>query len=529
MVEPLIIPEFFDKIPFFTQKSGSKREEWNSLTSRFNPHLVNLAEVGGARDVIHTFWSGAALSPMVRLSLASMTAQQHPVTLYTYDDLDAVRRQVPQGVTVRSAITVLPRDLYSLCISKAEVRYFSDIFRYAVLYQEGGWWIDVDVVLMQPLLFGVDHVFSTQWSGGEQRHYCVGDVMRAPAGSPHMRILYEQALQRLQEGNKFQFGAVGPALLSEYIFHPKNSDLIKNLLPPTHFNSIDWTETERFIATDRSGFDLLRDPRIIGVHLWSMMWSLQKLSFEQAPKGSVSRYLKDLYEKDFYLNDLTIRHDSDKGTQYRDRVGHGYTRIYRKLIDPMILQPIRLLEIGLCRGLDEGWLQDQVPSLLTWLDYLPNAYIVGADIQDFSWFTHPRARTFRIDQSSRTALEEFASAQEEGFDIIIDDASHASAHQQLTLGVLYPLLRPGGYYIIEDLDWQPDEFETQGFPKTKDLLLELEHAKIFRSPVMTETERLYLEQQTQMITFHDSFSELANRGLQRGFGVLKKRVSNDAS
>ena len=51
------------------------------------------------------------------------------------------------------------------------------------------------------------------------------------------------------------------------------------------------------------------------------------------------------------------------------------------------------------------------------------------------------------------------SKQPGGFDIIIDDGSHASYHQQLTMVSLFALLRSGGLYIIEDLNWQPTEYE----------------------------------------------------------------------
>jgi len=43
-------------------------------------------------------------------------------------------------------------------------------------------------------------------------------------------------------------------------------------------------------------------------------------------------------------------------------------------------------------------------------------------------------------------------------DIIIDDASHASHHQQNAFLTLFPKLRSGGLYIIEDLRWQPKTY-----------------------------------------------------------------------
>ena len=41
------------------------------------------------------------------------------------------------------------------------------------------------------------------------------------------------------------------------------------------------------------------------------------------------------------------------------------------------------------------------------------------------------------------------------FDIIIDDGSHYSPHQQKTLGYLFPKLKAGGLFIIEDLHYTP--------------------------------------------------------------------------
>ena len=42
------------------------------------------------------------------------------------------------------------------------------------------------------------------------------------------------------------------------------------------------------------------------------------------------------------------------------------------------------------------------------------------------------------------------------FDVIIDDGSHRPMHQQISLVSLYPHLKPGGQYIIEDLHVAPN-------------------------------------------------------------------------
>ena len=37
------------------------------------------------------------------------------------------------------------------------------------------------------------------------------------------------------------------------------------------------------------------------------------------------------------------------------------------------------------------------------------------------------------------------------FDIVVDDASHWDVHQLATLENLFPLVKPGGFYVIEDV------------------------------------------------------------------------------
>ena len=39
----------------------------------------------------------------------------------------------------------------------------------------------------------------------------------------------------------------------------------------------------------------------------------------------------------------------------------------------------------------------------------------------------------------------------EQLDIVIDDGSHRFLDQQATLHVLWPRVRPGGFYIVEDV------------------------------------------------------------------------------
>lgn len=152
---------------------------------------------------------------------------------------------------------------------------------------------------------------------------------------------------------------------------------------------------------------------------------------------------------------------SDRGTDHPH--AHHYTRLYDMLLRPRRTSVRRMMEIGLCLGGPElgGPIDRQpadAPSIRMWLDYFPMATVQGFDISDFSFFEHPRFEFSRGDAGSAADLLA-AAGERYDYDLIVDDASHASFHQQNAFRCLFPRLRPGGLYIIEDLHWQSPFYE----------------------------------------------------------------------
>jgi SAM-dependent methyltransferase len=163
------------------------------------------------------------------------------------------------------------------------------------------------------------------------------------------------------------------------------------------------------------------------------------------------------------LTALADRFGSDKGFLRRD--AHGYTRFYEMLLAPLRDRPLAVLEIGLLVGGPEA--ADGVasrrltdaPSARMWLEYLPRARIVGFDICEGPEIADDRFVFVRGDMGAPADLARAAAACPDGFDLIVDDGSHASWHQQVALAALLPALKPGGWYVIEDLHWQPAHLE----------------------------------------------------------------------
>jgi hypothetical protein len=165
------------------------------------------------------------------------------------------------------------------------------------------------------------------------------------------------------------------------------------------------------------------------------------------------------------LTEIANEVGTDKGTVLGD--AQGYTLIYEMLFEPIRDQALNLLEVGLAIGGPEhGKLASRevtdVPSVRMWRRYFPNAKIFGVDISDFSAFETDWFGFRKADCGDEAQLDEVVaelSGSGVALDVIVDDASHASFHQQLTMLKLFSLLKPGGFYIIEDLNWQPKSFE----------------------------------------------------------------------
>lgn len=158
------------------------------------------------------------------------------------------------------------------------------------------------------------------------------------------------------------------------------------------------------------------------------------------------------------LEELAIKYGTDK----QCKVGHGYTTYYEKYFEPIRFNNINLLELGV----REGW------SMYLWNEYFPNANIYGLDnnLEGLcpTHFNSSRIHFKICSQTDSDVIIKWLNDIDE-FDIIIDDASHISKLSIESFNILFPLLKIGGLYIIEDLHvsslpiYNPNNFSTHQF------------------------------------------------------------------
>jgi glycosyltransferase involved in cell wall biosynthesis len=137
-------------------------------------------------------WIGKHLSKLEKLTLLSFTRHGHAFNLWAYDALDEA---LPPGVVLRDAAQILPRERIflkaesdpSAGVGRMSYGPFSDLFRYKLLYEHGGIWVDMDITCLKPFDFAEPYVFRAHQIG------LMGNLMKVPPKSELMRLSFELA------------------------------------------------------------------------------------------------------------------------------------------------------------------------------------------------------------------------------------------------------------------------------------------------------------------------------------------------
>jgi cephalosporin hydroxylase len=115
------------------------------------------------------------------------------------------------------------------------------------------------------------------------------------------------------------------------------------------------------------------------------------------------------------------------------------------------LRPKNILELGMFEG-----------GSMVYYDklYAPER-LVGIDIRATPIAALERYREgrdhiktfYKLSQDSPRARDIAQANFPSGIDLVVDDASHLYAQTQASFEMLFPLIKPGGLYVVEDWAW----------------------------------------------------------------------------
>jgi cephalosporin hydroxylase len=142
------------------------------------------------------------------------------------------------------------------------------------------------------------------------------------------------------------------------------------------------------------------------------------------------------------LDEMALDHGTDKSSKHHDFaiIYDGYFSKWKDEADIILVE----LGIGGYHYADRG---DE--SLRMWREYFKKASIVGIDIHYKNRMNLPDVYTFQGSQDDAAFLYDVIGKVGTP-DIIIDDASHVNALTIQSFKILFQILSPGGYYVIED-------------------------------------------------------------------------------
>lgn len=217
------------------------------------------------------------------------------------------------------------------------------------------------------------------------------------------------------------------------------------------------------------------------------------------------------------LTDLANKYHSDKGNAYK--CAHHYTLVYESIINTIVnlngIEKIELLEIGLNRDN-----QNSIPSMLLWNEYFNgNCSLTGFDI-------HPSFERFNnvykniiIKIGDQSKAEDLLQLTDKQYDIIIDDGYHASMHQQVSFKTLWNSVKKGGYYIIEDLHYQP---HSEKCVKTRELFKNILSINNYETEYINRSEISAIVPEIGSIEFYNSMTTKWGDAAKDALVVIRK-------
>jgi hypothetical protein len=163
---------------------------------------------------------------------------------------------------------------------------------------------------------------------------------------------------------------------------------------------------------------------------------------------------------------------------------HLFTEFYNDYFEKFLDRPINILEIGIFEG----------KSLLMLKEFFPEATIYSIDINPASVALNlgSNIHTYLCSQDDFPNLQDIFNDKK--FDIIIEDGSHMTSHQQTSLGFFFPYLNSGGIYVCEDLhtSYSPGYIDTA--VTTMNILENYQTTKQFECSLLDEKQITYLNE-----------------------------------
>lgn len=208
-------------------------------------------------EVIQGLWIGSELSVMEQLSIASFLQNGHEYHLYVYDEV----KNIPAGTVIKQGSEILPASRIFQYKHQASYAGFANFFRYKLLLERGGWWVDTDVICIRPFDFEDEYVFASEID--KDMDVIASGIIKTPAQSSLMRYAWRVCDEK--DPQQLMWGETGPRLMTEAV---RKFSLENYKKPYWVFCPLGFTDWRRVLDPN----SIALHEATYAIHLWNEMW-----------------------------------------------------------------------------------------------------------------------------------------------------------------------------------------------------------------------------------------------------------------
>jgi len=254
--------------------------------------------------IIQSLWIGKSFSVMEQLCTSSFLQNGHAFHLYVYDEI----KGVPKGVILKDATKIIHPEKIFKYAGYDTVAAFSDLFRYKLLLEKGGYWVDTDTICLKPFQYKSKYVFSSQRRKissikniGRKafRHSNLFEIIKAnrianigviktPPNSEIMDYCYNESVNKTPD--QLKWGQTGPGLFSKAV---TKFNMWRYVTHPRAFCPVDYWNWESLI---NKPIDINLFSKSRAIHLWNEMWRRNNINKSgDFSKSCIYEQLKNIY------------------------------------------------------------------------------------------------------------------------------------------------------------------------------------------------------------------------------------------
>jgi len=228
-------------------------------------------------NIVQSLWIGDNLCVFEQICIKSYLKLGYEFHLYLYNK---EMTNIPNNTIVKDANEIID-EKHIFEYEGGGVSAFSNLFRYKLLYEKGGIWVDMDMICLKKLDFDNTYIFSSEYKNNKI-HVNVG-FLKCPVKSKLMNLCYLNC-KSLSKQKNLRWGDLGPKLFKKYVFKLKLNKYIKT---PETFCPIPYIDFKNIININILNTD------IYCIHIWNQCWNRNELD-----KNIIlnNKYFKQIYD-----------------------------------------------------------------------------------------------------------------------------------------------------------------------------------------------------------------------------------------